>query len=161
MKLRLFFMLCFVATLLPLSSSPVRADEWVISPARGVGWITLGETMSKVEEYFGKTKDRMGTLLFWYKNEGLEFYAPSSVVERIIIVKPSFLDRHYATSNGITIGTSCEEVLRTYGPSEKSIYTKDTYTLNYVEQGITFFIRNEEVCKILLYRGTSIQGQAH
>jgi hypothetical protein len=161
MKVRLFFILCLIMALLPLFSLPAGADEWLISPARGLGWITLGETMSRVEEYFGKTKDRMGTLLFWYKNEGLEFYAPSSVVERIIIVKPSFLDRHYVTSNGITIGTPCEEVLQTYGPSQKSIYTKDTYTLDYVEQGITFFIKNEEVCKILLYRGTGGWGTAH
>jgi len=153
-------MLCLVIAFISFAL-PVMADEWLISPARGLGWITLGETMTKVEDYFGKTKDRMGTLLFWYKDEGLEFYAPSSIVERIIIVKPSFQDRRYATSHGITIGTPCAEVMRIYGQTQKSIYTKDVYTLDYVEQGISFFIRNEEVCKILLYRGINGYGFSH
>ncbi|GEM_PF-1558333 len=128
------------------------AEEWSIVSGRGVGWIALGERMEKIEDFFGKARDNMGAL-HWYKEEGLEFYAPGNSVEAIIIVKPSFMDRRYSTSRGVRVGSSAEDVKTAFGSTTRALFSKDVYTLDYVEEGITFFVRNDEVFKISLYKG--------
>ncbi|MGV8123978.1 MAG: hypothetical protein AB2L14_29870 [Candidatus Xenobiia bacterium LiM19] len=128
------------------------AEDWSIVSGKGVGWIALGERMEKIEDFFGKARDNMGAL-HWYKDEGLEFYAPGNSVETIIIVKPSFLDRRYSTSRGVRVGSSSEDVRTAFGNTGRALFSRDVYTLDYVEEGITFFIRNDEVFKICLYKG--------
>lgn len=127
------------------------AEDWLIISGKSLGWIELGMKMEKVHESLGVTKDRMGKL-YWYKDRGLEFYAPLQEIERILIVKPSFENIHYVTSGGISVGSSCDDVVKAYGPAEHALYSKGVYALNYFEKGITFFIKEGTVCKIVLYR---------
>ncbi|MHC9539934.1 MAG: hypothetical protein AB9903_10475 [Vulcanimicrobiota bacterium] len=134
------------------------AEDWSIVSGKGVGWIALGERMEKIEDFFGKARDNMGAL-HWYKDEGLEFYAPGNSVEAIIIVKPSFLDRRYSTSRGVRVGSSSEEVKESFGTTGRALFSRDVYTLDYVKEGITFFIRNDEVFKICLYKGIKGCGE--
>lgn len=140
-----------VLAVIILATRSVGAEEWIITSGQSVGWIALGEKIENVEAFFGKTKDRMGGL-YWYKERGLEFFAPEHQIERIIIVKPFFGNTSYITSSGIAVGSSCGDVMKVYGTTEKALFSRGVYVLNYFEQGITFFIKDEEVCKILLYR---------
>ncbi|MDQ7822941.1 MAG: hypothetical protein RDV48_09130 [Candidatus Eremiobacteraeota bacterium] len=142
----LFFMTLF-------SGNPLRAEEWFITSGRGLGSIAIGEPMEKVVSRFGVAKDTMGSL-YWYKDKGLEFYAPENLIERIIIVKSSFGDISYVTPCGVSVGSFACEVERAYGPCRRALFSKHVYTLDYVEKGITFYIRGGEVCKIQLYRAT-------
>jgi len=144
----LLFTLCISFLCL---SAQASAEEWSIVSGKSVGWIAIGERMEKIEDFFGKARDNMGAL-HWYKEEGLEFYAPGNSVEAIIIVKPSFMDRHYSTSRGLRVGSSSQEVRKVFGETGRALSYNGVYTLDYVEEGITFFIRNDEVFKICLYK---------
>lgn len=147
---KVLVMLLIISCMSALCESSA-AEDWEIISGRSVGWISIGERIEKVQEFFGETQDRMGAL-YWYKSEGLEFYAPGHQIERIIIVKHDGGKASYATSSGISVGSSDEEVIRAYGEAERALYSQGEYVLNYFERGITFFIKNGVVSKILLYK---------
>lgn len=142
-----FFLLC--AALCP--SPAFCGEQWQVEPGRGIGWIMLGENIQKIIDFYGGTRLKMGEL-YWYKEEGLEFYAPGQHVEEIIIVKPSFKDLTYSLTSGLSVGSSPGDVQKEFGAAEKAIYSKGVYALNYFERGISFYIRDDAVCKILIYK---------
>ncbi len=149
-RLGLFFFPFFFFCLMQMPS--VRAENWIIRSGRSLGSIELGDDIQKVERFMGRTEVRMGAL-YWYVDEGVEFFAPSDHIESIIIVKPSFKDVHYRGLEGIMVGSREDEVVREFGPVEKALFSKNTYILHYVQDGITFYIRDGRVCKIVLTRG--------
>jgi len=148
-----FFSLLFLFLYIPMA----EAENWIIRSGRSLGSIELGDEIEKVERFMGRTDVRMGAL-YWYVDEGVEFFAPSNHIESIIIVKPSYRDVEYRGLEGIRVGSSEDEVRRAFGPVEKALFSRNTHILHYVQDGITFFIRDGQVCKIVVTRGN--RGQA-
>jgi hypothetical protein len=148
--------LFFLALLFPAPGQ--GAENWVIGPGKGLGAIELGDTFDKVERCLGRTEVRMGSLLYWYVDEGLEFFAPANHIESIIIVKPSHGGIEYRGIDGIGVGSNEEQVVEKFGPAEKSLFSRSTHILQYVNEGITFYIKNGQVCKIVLSRGAHSQA---
>lgn len=134
-----------------LTGGILKAEEWTIESGKGIGIFGFGDRIDSIESVLGRTKVKMGDL-YWYKPEGIEFYAPGNSVDKIIIVKAGFGCYSYKTSSGISVGSRSEEVLEAYGYADRNIYSWDTYILEYPEKGITFFIRHEAVRKIVLYK---------
>ncbi|MCK5560363.1 MAG: hypothetical protein KAJ51_07200 [Thermoplasmata archaeon] len=110
--------------------APIGLEDKTILPGKGLDQIQLGDDLDRIEEVLGESEERVDsdtTLWVVYKKEyGLDFLLIKSTKTIIEIrFNPGF---DGALENGITIGTSLDEVLNITGGAKKTVQTNLTET---------------------------------
>jgi len=147
-----YFITVFVLSL--LLASPVFSQNYYISPGRGVeGLIYLGEDMARIFQKWGPSNtinEGYGVLLYNYSKYQIGFGTDIVSNKVVGIYVNTYL---YKTPEGLSVGTTYENVVNTYGSNYRlqSKTSAGGVGIFYDRRGIGFSILNNVVVSIVIY----------
>lgn len=117
----------------------------LIVPGQRMGNIMLGMDINQVVKHWGQPSgtekiDQKFTI-YKYTQKGIKL-----IVEGGIVASAQILSYKYRTPEGISVKSTKEQVIKTYGKRFKEVKNSISYTT----LGIGFFFNNNEVVEILL-----------
>lgn len=140
-------------TLFGLGPEPAAEDVndslFVVRPNVGMGDLLLGDADSRIVEVLGEPEFKMGDQIYQYA--GFAVIAREGKVYSFQCGDAKGPgSRHWEecrcrTAEGISIGSSEQDILKTYGAPAMRPPEKDTLVMFYRQQNMAFFLRNNEV----------------
>lgn len=130
----------------PATPDPLLGDKLII-PGDRAGNIKIGMDISRVEKLWGKPtsveKHPNNDKVFQYKYEqkGVVILVEDGIISGVRILSYKF-----QTREGISVKSTKEQVINTYGKRYKEVED----SINYKSLGIGFYFRKGEVLEILL-----------
>ncbi len=100
------------------------AQEWIITPQKGVGPIHIGDNIKSTFKFLGKYDEKVETpmgVMYHFYEEGITLIVNSdNLLREITIDKPYWKSIKMKTAKGVTVGTYIDVALKKIGTPLKA-----------------------------------------